>query len=77
MFPRQSEKIERFANDRTLDRVNFTIPDGSIVALTGISGEEKTLLLWILAGLEVPDSGRIVTSSSPVYAHPAPFRGVA
>jgi sulfate transport system ATP-binding protein len=65
---------KRFANDRTLDRVNFTIPDGSIVALTGISGEGKTLLLRILAGLEVPDSGRIVTSSSPVYAHPAPFR---
>lgn len=65
---------KRFADDRILDRLSFTVPRGSIVALTGISGAGKTLLLRILAGLEAPDSGRTVTSSPPIYAHPAPFR---
>jgi sulfate transport system ATP-binding protein len=65
---------KRSANDPILDRLNFTIPTGSIVALTGISGSGKTTLLRILAGLEAHDNGRILTSSPPVYAHPAPLR---
>ncbi|MEG3437499.1 ATP-binding cassette domain-containing protein [Pannus brasiliensis CCIBt3594] len=64
---------KRIAGDPILDRVNFRVLPGSIVALTGISGSGKTSLLRLLAGLETADSGSVETSSRTVYAHPAPF----
>jgi sulfate/thiosulfate transport system ATP-binding protein len=48
-----------FGAFQALKRVNLEIKNGSFVALLGPSGSGKSTLLRILAGLEVPDSGRV------------------
>lgn len=42
-----------------LDRVNFTIPAGAMVAIVGPSGAGKTTLLRLLLGLLTPQSGSL------------------
>ncbi len=62
-----SIKIEnvskRFNDFVALDHVNLTIEPGELVALLGPSGSGKTTLLRVIAGLEVPDEGRIYFDS--------------
>ncbi|SMH30892.1 ABC transporter ATP-binding protein [Maritimibacter sp. HL-12] len=42
-----------------LDAVDLSLLPGSVTALTGRSGEGKTTLLRLIAGLDTPDAGRI------------------
>src|SRR4051812_18184629 len=42
-----------------LDRVSFSIEQGSRLALIGPSGSGKTTLLGLCAGLDVPTSGTV------------------
>jgi len=51
---------KQFGNFKALSEVGLTIPSGELVALLGPSGSGKTTLLRIIAGLETPDSGRIL-----------------
>lgn len=50
---------KRFLNFQALDRINLEMKTGSLVALVGPSGSGKSTLLRIIAGLEIPDTGRI------------------
>jgi putative ABC transport system ATP-binding protein len=43
---------------RVLDDINFTVARGTTCAIVGASGSGKSTLLGLLAGLEVPTSGR-------------------
>lgn len=43
-----------------LDDINFRIAAGASVALLGASGSGKTTLLGLLAGLDLPSSGRVI-----------------
>jgi putative ABC transport system ATP-binding protein len=43
-----------------LDDINFTVATGASVAILGASGSGKTTLLGLLAGLDVPSSGRVI-----------------
>jgi putative ABC transport system ATP-binding protein len=40
--------------------VNFSIPQGAVVAVVGPSGSGKTTLLGLLAGLDLPTRGRVL-----------------
>lgn len=50
---------KRFGNFQAVDQVSLKIESGSLVALLGPSGSGKSSLLRLIAGLEMPDSGKI------------------
>ncbi|PSP16778.1 MAG: sulfate ABC transporter ATP-binding protein [Cyanobacteria bacterium QS_8_64_29] len=50
---------KQFGDFTAVDRVSLEIPRGSLVALLGPSGSGKSTLLRLIAGLDLPDSGRI------------------
>ena len=51
---------KRFGQTMVCDNLSLNIPSGELVALLGPSGSGKTSLLRIIAGLETPDSGRVL-----------------
>lgn len=57
-----------------LERVDFTLRDGEIVAILGKSGSGKSTFLRILAGLVEPSEGRVEYRGLPIDG---PVRGVA
>jgi sulfate transport system ATP-binding protein len=59
-----------------LNDVSLTMRDREFVALLGPSGSGKTTLLRILAGLEVPESGRVWFGKRDVTGDKAASRGI-
>lgn len=57
---------KKFGNTVALDNVTLSINKGEIFAILGPSGCGKTTLLRIVAGLEIPDSGRILINGVDV-----------
>ncbi|WP_255193151.1 ABC transporter ATP-binding protein [Natronobeatus ordinarius] len=49
-----------------LSDVSLEIPPGTFIGIVGPSGEGKSTLLRLLAGLEQPDTGRILVDGDPV-----------
>jgi len=56
-----------FAAVQVLDRVSLVIAPGDRVGIVGPNGIGKSTLLRVLAGLERPDSGRIVRAGAVGY----------
>jgi NitT/TauT family transport system ATP-binding protein len=52
---------------QALDRVNFTVRDGEIVALIGPSGCGKTTALRVAMGLDASSSGRVTVDGREVH----------
>src|SRR6266853_132312 len=57
--------------------VDFTVDHGSFFVILGPSGCGKTTTLRMMAGLELPTSGRILLDSEDVTALPASARDIA
>ncbi|MBK8764014.1 MAG: ATP-binding cassette domain-containing protein [Burkholderiaceae bacterium] len=50
-----------------LEDVTFTIPSGTTAAIVGASGSGKSTLLGLLAGLDLPDAGRVVIGGQSLF----------
>ena len=62
----------QFEERRALDDVSLEVGGGEVVAVLGPSGSGKTTLLRVIAGLQRPDSGRVLLEGrdlSPVQPH--------
>lgn len=64
------------AGHPAVDGVSLTIDKGSFVSLIGSSGCGKTTTLRMIAGLEFPDSGRILHDGRDVTHVPTSERGM-
>ena len=65
-----------FGDVRALKDVSLNVNEGEFFTLLGPSGCGKTTLLRIVAGLELPDNGRIVLGGEDITSLPATKRHV-
>ena len=64
-----------FGNTKALERIDLEIADNDFLCILGPSGCGKSTLLRIVAGLEVPSTGRVLLDGQPVD-RPGPDRGM-
>src|SRR5918911_2191701 len=83
--PPQAERVaaasvralsKSFKKARVLEDIDFDVAEGESLVLLGASGSGKTTILRIIAGLEEPDTGRIILHGEEVTDLPARERGV-
>jgi sulfate transport system ATP-binding protein len=67
---------KRFGAYTALDAVSLSVPDGSLTALLGPSGSGKSTLLRVIAGLEAPDTGRVIIDGTDATTQPVQRRGI-
>jgi len=51
-----------------LNNINFTIPSGQSVSITGPSGSGKSTLLGLMAGLDIPSEGTVILLEQDLFA---------
>src|SRR6516165_4955224 len=68
--------VVRFDGRAVLDGVSLTVATGEIVGLLGPSGCGKSTLLRVIAGLHVPDAGRVLWDGDDLNGVPPHRRGV-
>jgi len=64
-------------NRNVLENIDFSVAPGGFLVILGPSGCGKTTLLRIIAGLETPDSGKIIIAGKDVSSLEPRFRDVA
>jgi sulfate/thiosulfate transport system ATP-binding protein len=67
---------KRFGEFAALEDVSIEVEGGSLSALLGPSGSGKSTLLRVIAGLERPDTGRVLLDGKDVTAIAPQRRGV-
>lgn len=67
---------KKFGSTVILEDIDFDVAEGESLVLLGASGSGKTTILRIIAGLEEPDTGRVVLHGKDVTELPARERGV-
>ena len=74
---RQYKQYDSVVN--AVDRVNLRVYEGEFVAIIGASGSGKSTLLHLMAGLDRPNSGKVIIRSREITDMPsdelARFRG--
>ncbi|MGH6939418.1 ATP-binding cassette domain-containing protein, partial [Hypericibacter sp.] len=79
-MPNATLKLEsvgkRFGPITAVDGIDLTIDRGEFFTLLGPSGSGKTTLLRIIAGLEPPDTGRVLIAGRDVTDLPPYGRNI-
>jgi sulfate transport system ATP-binding protein len=65
-----------FKGTSVLEDIDFDVAEGESLVLLGASGSGKTTILRIIAGLDEPDTGRVILHGKDVTELPARERGV-
>jgi multiple sugar transport system ATP-binding protein len=68
---------KHFAAKTAVADLSLTIGDGEFFVILGPTGAGKTTALRLVAGLETPDSGRILVDGRDVSREPPAARDVA
>ena len=66
-----------YGNKRVLNKVSLKVEKGEFFVVLGPSGEGKTTLLRIIAGIETPDSGSILIDGTDETELPPNKRNIA
>src|SRR6201994_199819 len=74
---RLEQVAKSFGTFTAVKGVNFTVDHGSFFVILGPSGCGKTTTLRMIAGLELPTSGRILLDGEDVTARRAAARDIA
>jgi ABC-type sugar transport system ATPase subunit len=61
---------------QAVDDVSFKLSEGGSIAIIGPSGCGKTTLLRMIAGLDMPDLGRVLYNDDPISYLPVGERGI-
>jgi ABC-type Fe3+/spermidine/putrescine transport system ATPase subunit len=67
---------KRFGQASVLENISFDVAEGEVLVLLGASGSGKTTILRIIAGLEMPYTGKVILHGKDVTELPARERGV-
>src|ERR1700752_5499522 len=62
---------KRFAKASVLENISFDVAEGEVLVLLGASGSGKTTILRIIAGLEMPYTGKVILHGKDVTELPA------
>ncbi len=73
---RISDVIHSYEGKRVLHGIDFDVPTGKVVALLGPSGCGKSTILRAIAGLVLPDQGRIFLNGRDLTRAPVRDRGL-
>lgn len=65
---RMESVTKSFEGKMVIDHICLTVKDKDFTTLLGPSGCGKTTLLRMIAGLEIPDSGRILFDGKPIFS---------
>jgi len=61
--------VKEYGNYIALNKVNITVPKGSIYGLLGPNGAGKTTLMRIINQITAPDSGSLIFDGTPLSKH--------
>lgn len=67
---------KRYGDHTVVDGVSLDVADGELVVLLGSSGSGKSTILRMVAGLIMPDDGRILLNNSDITRLPPQRRGL-
>jgi len=67
---RLADISKSFNDEDVLNHLNLVIPSGTFFALLGPSGSGKTTLLRLIAGFEMPQTGKIFLGDQDITQLP-------
>ena len=73
---RAEDIVVRFDDEAVLDGASLDVGDGEVVTVLGPSGSGKTTLLRVIAGLQMPDTGRVLLDGVDLAGTPPHRRGI-
>ncbi len=70
MFFEVKSVSKRYGKRTVINDICFQADKGDIVTIIGPSGVGKTTLLKVIAGLEIPTTGKVIYEHPPTIHHP-------